>query len=69
MRCCALNGGGQASEPPTVYADLCTGALYLDKPSEIDRYSEACAGIWQHALDEEASRELIQQAAEAVING
>jgi transcriptional regulator with XRE-family HTH domain len=61
-----LNGGGQESEPPTVYADLYTGALYLDKPNEIDRYSEAYAGIWQHALDEEASRELIHQAAEAL---
>lgn len=64
-----LNGGGQESEPPTVYADLYTGALYLDKPSEIDRYSGAYAGIWQHALDEEASRALIQQAAEALIDG
>ena len=64
-----LNGGGQESEPPTVYADLYTGALYLDKQNEIDRYSAAYAGIWQHALDEEASRELIHQAAEALING
>ena len=52
-----------------MYADLYAGALYLDKPSEIDRYSEAYAGIWQHALDEEASRELIQQAAEALTDG
>lgn len=64
-----LNGGGQESEPPTVYADLYTGALYLDKPGEIDRYTKAYAGIWQHALDEEASRELIQQAAEALTDG
>jgi len=64
-----LNGGGQESEPPTVYADLYTGALYLDKPNEIDRYSEAFAGIWQSALDEPASRELIQQAAEELIHG
>jgi transcriptional regulator with XRE-family HTH domain len=64
-----LNGGGQESEPPTVYADLYRGALYLDKPNEIDRYSEAYAGIWQHSLDEEASRELIQQAAEVLVNG
>lgn len=64
-----LNGGGQESEPPTVYADLYTGALYLDKPNEIERYTEAFAAIWQHALDEEASRELIQQAAEALSNG
>jgi transcriptional regulator with XRE-family HTH domain len=64
-----LNGGGQESEPPTVYADLYTGALYLDKPNEIDRYIDAYAGIWQHALDEEASRALIHQAAEALIDG
>ena len=64
-----LNGGGQESEPPTVYADLYTGALYLDKPNEIDRYSEAFAGIWQSALDEPASRELIQQAAKELIHG
>jgi hypothetical protein len=27
-------GYGAESEPPTVYADLYTGALYLDKPNE-----------------------------------
>jgi Domain of unknown function (DUF5753)/Helix-turn-helix domain len=64
-----LNGGGQESEPPTVYADLYTGALYLDKPNEIERYAEAFAGIWQHALGEEASREMILEAAEALTNG
>jgi transcriptional regulator with XRE-family HTH domain len=64
-----LNGGGQESEPPTVYADMYTGALYLDKPNEIDRYSEAFAAIWQHALDEAASREIIHQAAEALTHG
>jgi hypothetical protein len=64
-----LNGGGQESEPPTAYADLYTGALYLDKPNEIDRYSDAFAAIWEHALDEAASREVIHQAAEALING
>jgi transcriptional regulator with XRE-family HTH domain len=64
-----LNGNGAESEPPTVYADLYTGALYLDKPHEIRRYSDAFAGIWQHALDEPASRELIRQEAEALING
>lgn len=64
-----LNGGGGESEPPTVYTDLYTGSLYLDKPNEIDRYSQAFAGIWQDALDEPASRELIQQAAEELTNG
>jgi hypothetical protein len=48
-----------------VYADLFTGSLYLDKPNEINRYSEAYAAIWRQSLDEEASREIIHQAAEA----
>jgi hypothetical protein len=59
----------QESEPPTVYADLYTGALYLDKPNEIERYAQAFAGIWQHALGEEASREMILEAAEALTHG
>lgn len=64
-----LNGNGTESEPPTMYADLYTGALYLDKPNEIERYSEAFTGIWQHALDEPSSRTLIRQAAEEMSNG
>jgi transcriptional regulator with XRE-family HTH domain len=64
-----LNGNGADSEPPTVYADLYTGALYLDKPQEIERYSDAFTGIWQQALDESSSRELITQAAEALGDG
>jgi transcriptional regulator with XRE-family HTH domain len=64
-----LNGGGTDSEPPTVYTDIYTGALYLDKPSEIERYSEAFAGLWQHALDEPSSRELIRNTAEALRHG
>lgn len=64
-----LNGNGAESEPPTVYADLYTGALYLDKPNEIERYSAAFAGIWDQALDESSSRELIRQAAEEMRDG
>lgn len=64
-----LNGNGDDSEPPTVYADLFTGALYLDKPQEIERYTGAFAGIWGHALDEPSSRELIRKTAEALSNG
>lgn len=64
-----LNGNGADSEPPTVYSDLYTGALYLDKPGEIERYSTAFAGIWQHALDESSSRNLIRQAAEELGHG
>jgi transcriptional regulator with XRE-family HTH domain len=59
-----LNGDGQDSEPATVYADGFTGALYLDKPHEVTRYTDAFENIWSAALDEPASRALIRKAAE-----
>lgn len=58
-----LSGTGQETEPPTVYVDGFTGALYLDKAREIDRYDAAFASIWESALDEKASRELITEVA------
>jgi transcriptional regulator with XRE-family HTH domain len=64
-----LNGGGAESEPPTVYAELFTGAVYLDKSGEIERYSAAFNDIWEHSLDESASRELMRQAREAMRDG
>jgi len=57
------SGDGRESEPPTVYADGFTGALYLDKPAEVDRHAAAFAAIWDAALQERISRTLIQQAA------
>jgi transcriptional regulator with XRE-family HTH domain len=59
-----LSGGGLESEPPTVYSDLFTGALYLDKPREVERYERAFAEIWEASRDEDSSRDLIRQAAE-----
>jgi hypothetical protein len=41
-----------------------SGALYLDKPAEIARYDQAFGSIWENALDEEASRDLLRNAAE-----
>jgi hypothetical protein len=64
-----LNGSGEESEPPTVYAELFTGAVYLEKPSEIERYSGAFSGIRQQALDEASSRDLIRQAGEELRHG
>lgn len=58
-----LNGNGQETEPPTVYVDVFTGALYLDKPHEIDRYDTAFNNIWESSLDERASEDLITQVA------
>ena len=64
-----VNVSGEESEPPTVYAELHTGALYLEKPSEIELYSIAFRNIWQVALDESSSRDLIRRAGEGLRNG
>ncbi len=56
-----LNGNGQDTEPPTVYVESFTGALYLDRPHEVDQYNTAFTNIWESSLDEKASQELITQ--------
>jgi transcriptional regulator with XRE-family HTH domain len=61
-----VNGHGEESEPPTVYTDIYTGALYLDKPHEVNRYDQAFGKIWKTALDDEASRALIRESAEGL---
>ncbi len=58
-----LNGNGQETEPPTVYVESFTGALFLDKPHEIYRYDTAFTNIWESSLDERASQELITYIA------
>jgi hypothetical protein len=58
-----VNGDGVDTEPPTVYADGYTGGLYLDKPREVEQYEAAFQGIWETALDEQASRRLISEVA------
>jgi transcriptional regulator with XRE-family HTH domain len=59
-----LNGDGRESEPATVYVDGFTGALYLDKPHEVERYADAFENIQDAAIDEPASIELISKVAE-----
>ncbi|MFD7086799.1 helix-turn-helix domain-containing protein [Streptomyces sp. NPDC059896] len=56
-------GDGRETEPPTVYVEGFTGALYLDKPNEIERYDGAFTSIWGSALDEAGSTSLLKQAA------
>ncbi|WP_052848098.1 helix-turn-helix domain-containing protein [Streptomyces avicenniae] len=58
-----LSADGRQTEPTTIYADGYTGGLYLDKPSEVEQYDCAFQGIWDAALDEQASRELIAEVA------
>jgi transcriptional regulator with XRE-family HTH domain len=64
-----LNGGGQESEPPTIYQEMYTGALYLDKPAEVERFDAAFEAIWDAALDERSSRDLIGRTAEDMRDG
>jgi transcriptional regulator with XRE-family HTH domain len=58
------NGNGRDSEPPTVYVDGFTGDLYLDKPAEVEHYSDAFETIWAAAASEGSSARLIRQAAD-----
>jgi hypothetical protein len=64
-----LNGGGTETEPDTVYSELFTGAIYLDKASEIERYNGAFGEIWEAALDDDRSRDRIWHAAEELRHG
>jgi hypothetical protein len=57
-----VNGDSSYGEPPTVYVEGFAGALYLDKPNEIERYDGAFTSIWGSALDEAGSTSLLKQA-------
>ncbi|WP_405799404.1 helix-turn-helix domain-containing protein [Streptomyces sp. NBC_01506] len=54
---------GRGTEPPTVYVEGFTGALYLDKPNEVERYDGVFESIWGSTLDEAGSTRLLKQAA------
>ena len=58
------NGTGAASEPTTVYIEEFTGALYLDKAKEVERYATAFESIWEKSLDDVSSRDLMIKIAE-----
>jgi transcriptional regulator with XRE-family HTH domain len=59
-----MDGNGAESEPATVYVDGFTGDLYLDKQREVMSYMNAFESIWNAALDESASGDLIHRCAE-----
>lgn len=48
------------TEPPVVYVECFTGALYLDKEDEIERYRSAGLTLRRVAMDEHDSRRLIK---------
>ncbi|MEV3923703.1 helix-turn-helix domain-containing protein [Actinomadura coerulea] len=60
-------GDGRNHEPPTVYVQGFTGALYLDKPHEIGCYAEAFEVISDAALPQEDSSSLFRQMAGEMI--
>ncbi|NJP45649.1 helix-turn-helix domain-containing protein [Actinacidiphila epipremni] len=57
------NGAGMPNEPTTIYIEGFAGALYLDKPHEVERYELAFNNIKSASLNETASRKFIADAA------
>ncbi|MEU5563624.1 helix-turn-helix domain-containing protein [Micromonospora musae] len=57
----ATKGGRATSEPPIAYSESLTGALYLDKPDELDAYRAAWKSVEALALDEAQSTEMIKR--------
>jgi hypothetical protein len=43
-------GNGERPEPPTIYHENLTGALYLDRPAEISQYEKAWRTLDTYAL-------------------
>ncbi|MFF0230420.1 helix-turn-helix domain-containing protein [Micromonospora sp. NPDC005254] len=56
-------------EPPVIYSELWTGALYLDRPEEFAAYEKVWASLEQLALDEGQSRHLINKIIGEVHRG
>lgn len=52
------------TEPPLVYVENYTGALYLDKPAELDRYRAAARSLGTMALSEQDSTQLVLSIAQ-----
>jgi hypothetical protein len=51
-------------EPPLVYIDTLTGAMYMNKPDEVSAYRLVWADLERRALDESESRKMITEAME-----
>ncbi|WP_431931740.1 helix-turn-helix domain-containing protein [Micromonospora sp. RP3T] len=51
--------GTRPTEPSTVYSESLTGSLYLDRPGEVETYASAWQTLWNLALEERASEDLV----------
>ncbi|GAB3401118.1 helix-turn-helix transcriptional regulator [Flindersiella endophytica] len=58
-----LDIAAKETEPPLVFQEGFTGCLYLEKPSEVQRFGDAFATLVDSALDARASQSFILQAA------
>ncbi|GIF73212.1 helix-turn-helix domain-containing protein [Asanoa siamensis] len=59
---------GREPEPPTVYSDGPTGALYLDKTREVDMYESIWLSASESALDSAQSTRAIRALSEELYN-
>ncbi|MFC7548952.1 helix-turn-helix domain-containing protein [Plantactinospora sp. GCM10030261] len=65
----ATRSGRAAPEPPVVYSESLTGALYLDKPEELAAYRDAWRSLEELALDEAQSKLLISKILREIYHG
>ncbi|MCL7456243.1 helix-turn-helix domain-containing protein [Micromonospora sp. MSM11] len=56
-------------DPPVVYCESLTGALYLDRPAEIAAYERTWSSLDALALDEGESKQLLTKTVGEVHNG
>jgi transcriptional regulator with XRE-family HTH domain len=62
-------GNRTTPEPPIIYSESWTGALYLDKPDEIAAYETVWTSLNALALDEGQSRHMINKIIGEVHHG
>jgi transcriptional regulator with XRE-family HTH domain len=51
--------GTRPAEPSTIYCESFTGSLYLDRPQEVEAYSDVWETLRGLALDQHASEDLV----------
>nr|WP_248814031.1 helix-turn-helix transcriptional regulator [Frankia sp. AgPm24] len=52
-------GTGRAGEPPTVYVEGLTGALYLEKDHEVTQYEDSFSAMWELAAEKDESTKML----------
>jgi transcriptional regulator with XRE-family HTH domain len=60
--------GARQPEPTTIYSESLTGALYLDKPAEVEQYEDAWGALDELALSTEESAAMLEKIAEEIVD-